>query len=439
MKQRTILKEVSINGISLHSAAKVTLTLKPAPENTGIVFRRKDIYAKPEIRPHISLISTDLVRNTSVAEGHVKLHTIEHIVSALNGMNVDNCYIEMDADEPPILDGSAKLFVKLIQDAQPVEQEAEREEFSLVEPITISDGNRSIIALPHDGLKITCTSTDDRGSHTQHLSIDIDPETYQSGIALARTFAVYEDIEPLLKMGKIQGGSLNSAVVIKGDKILSEEPLRYKDEFVRHKILDIVGDIALLGVKLNAHIIAVRTGHALNAKLTAKIFEQMQAQKKVSKKSKSKPVETPKLFTEATLDSRRVLELLPHRYPFLLVDKIVDMEPGKSAKGIKCVSANEMQFMGHFPQMHVMPGVLIIEALAQTGACAILCEEENKGKIAFFGGIKNARFRRQVVPGDVLELSCEIISRRGPVGIGKACATVDGKIAVTAELTFAIQ
>ena len=139
------------------------------------------------------------------------------------------------------------------------------------------------------------------------------------------------------------------------------------------------------------------------------------------------------------LNSNEIQEILPHRYPFLIVDKIVEMEPGKSAKGIKCVSANEMQFMGHFPQMHVMPGVLIIEALAQTGACAILCEEENKGKIAFFGGIKNARFRKQVVPGDVLELSCEIISRRGPVGIGKACATVDGKIAVTAELTFAIQ
>ena len=139
------------------------------------------------------------------------------------------------------------------------------------------------------------------------------------------------------------------------------------------------------------------------------------------------------------LNSNEIKQILPHRYPFLLVDKIVELEPGKSAKGIKCVSANEMQFMGHFPQMHVMPGVLIIEALAQTGACAILCEEENKGKIAFFGGIKNARFRKQVVPGDVLELSCEIISRRGPVGIGKATATVDGKIAVTAELTFAIQ
>ncbi|MBR6642855.1 MAG: 3-hydroxyacyl-ACP dehydratase FabZ [Lachnospiraceae bacterium] len=139
------------------------------------------------------------------------------------------------------------------------------------------------------------------------------------------------------------------------------------------------------------------------------------------------------------LNSNEIQQILPHRYPFLLVDKIVDMEPGSYAKGIKCVSVNEMQFMGHFPQMHVMPGVLIIEALAQTGACAILCEEENKGKIAFFGGIKNARFRRQVIPGDVLELSCEIISRRGPVGIGKATATVDGKIAVTAELTFAIQ
>lgn len=139
------------------------------------------------------------------------------------------------------------------------------------------------------------------------------------------------------------------------------------------------------------------------------------------------------------LNSNEIQQILPHRYPFLLVDKIVDMEPGKSAKGIKCVSANEMQFMGHFPQLHVMPGVLIIEALAQTGAVALLCEEENKGKIAFFGGIKNARFRKQVVPGDVLELSCEIISRRGPVGVGKATATVDGKVAVTAELTFAIQ
>lgn len=285
MKQRTILREVSINGTALHSAASVTLTLKPAPVNTGIVFKRKDIFGKPEIKPHITQISSDLVRNTGVTSGHTKLHTIEHVLSALNGMDIDNCIVEMDAAEPPILDGSAKFFVNLIQQAEPVEQDAERQVFSLREPVSVSEGNRSLIALPYDGLKITCTSADDRGIHTQHLSIEIDPETYQAAIAPARTFTVYEDIEELLKMGKIQGGSLDSAIVIKGDKIISKEPLRYHDEFVRHKILDIIGDIALLGVKLNAHIVAVRPGHALNAKLTDKIYKQFEAAKNSPKKS----------------------------------------------------------------------------------------------------------------------------------------------------------
>ena len=238
MKQRTILREVSINGKSLHTAADVTLSLKPAPVNTGLVFRRKDIYGKPEIRPTIEHVG-DLVRNTGITEGHVKLFTIEHVLSALNGMGIDNCFIEMDGAEPPILDGSAKFFVNLIQEAEPVEQDADREYFSLRTPISVSEGNRSLIALPYDGLKITCTSADDRGFHTQHLSIDIDPDTYQHAIAPARTFTIYEDIEELLKMGKIQGGSLDSAIVIKGDKILSKEPLRYQDEFVRHKILDL--------------------------------------------------------------------------------------------------------------------------------------------------------------------------------------------------------
>ena len=324
MKQRTILREVSINGTALHSAASVTLTLKPAPVNTGIVFKRKDIFGKPEIKPHITQISSDLVRNTGVTSGHTKLHTIEHVLSALNGMDIDNCIVEMDAAEPPILDGSAKFFVNLIQQAEPVEQDAERQVFSLREPVSVSEGNRSLIALPYDGLKITCTSADDRGIHTQHLSIEIDPETYQAAIAPARTFTVYEDIEELLKMGKIQGGSLDSAIVIKGDKIISKEPLRYHDEFVRHKILDIIGDIALLGVKLNAHIVAVRPGHALNAKLTDKIYKQFEAAKNSPKKAASPAKQNVKLFTETTLDTRRILELLPHRYPFVLIDRVVE-------------------------------------------------------------------------------------------------------------------
>ena len=164
MKQRTILREATISGTALHSAAEVTLTLKPAPVNTGIVFKRKNIYGNPEVKPHISLVSTDLIRNTGVTSGHTKLYTIEHVLSALNGMGVDNCIVEMDSDEPPILDGSSKLIVNLIQQAEPVEQDAEREYFELQEPVSVSEGNRSLIALPYDGLKITCTSADDRGA-----------------------------------------------------------------------------------------------------------------------------------------------------------------------------------------------------------------------------------------------------------------------------------
>jgi UDP-3-O-[3-hydroxymyristoyl] N-acetylglucosamine deacetylase/3-hydroxyacyl-[acyl-carrier-protein] dehydratase len=249
MKQRSILRDVSIKGNSLHTGEEVNLTLKPAPENHGIVFKRVDLYGKPEIKPLIDFVD-DLVRSTTIADGHAKIHTVEHILSALNGCSVDNVLIEMDASEPPILDGSAKHFVNLIQKAEPVEQAAERQYFTLEEPVSVTKGNSSLIALPYDGFKITCTSSDDRGVHTQHLSLDIDIESYITHISSARTFTIYEDIEELINLGKIKGGTLDSAIVIKGDKILSKEPLRYKEEFVRHKILDIIGDIVLLGIPL---------------------------------------------------------------------------------------------------------------------------------------------------------------------------------------------
>ncbi|HKK19488.1 MAG TPA: UDP-3-O-acyl-N-acetylglucosamine deacetylase, partial [Opitutales bacterium] len=217
MKQRSIHREVSIKGKSLHTGEEVHLTLKPAAENTGIVFKRVDLFGKPELRPLADYVD-DLVRSTTIADGHAKVHTVEHVLSALNGSGVDNVIIEMDASEPPILDGSAKHFVNLIQEAEPVEQEADRQYYVLEEPISVTRGGSSLIALPHDGFRITCTSADDRGIHTQHLSLDIDPETYVAQIAPARTFTIYEDIEELLKLGKIKGGSLDSAIVIKGDK-----------------------------------------------------------------------------------------------------------------------------------------------------------------------------------------------------------------------------
>ncbi len=439
MKQRTILREVSINGTALHSAASVTLTLKPAPVNTGIVFKRKDIFGKPEIKPHITQISSDLVRNTGVTSGHTKLHTIEHVLSALNGMGIDNCIVEMDAAEPPILDGSAKFFVNLIQQAEPVEQDAERQVFSLREPVSVSDGNRSLIALPYDGLKITCTSADDRGIHTQHLSIEIDPETYQAAIAPARTFTVYEDIEELLKMGKIQGGSLDSAIVIKGDKIISKEPLRYHDEFVRHKILDIIGDIALLGVKLNAHIVAVRPGHALNAKLTDKIYKQFEAAKNSPKKSASSAKQNVKLFTETTLDTRRILELLPHRYPFVLIDRVVETRGDAELTAIKNVTINEPFFMGHFPGNPVMPGVLQLEAMAQAAGIMMLRHVSSEDKLAYFMSADKVKFRKAIKPGDQVQIDVKITKSRGQkFACAEGTCKVDGKVASSAELMFAI-
>ena len=437
MKQRTILREVSISGTSLHTAANVTLSLKPAPVNTGIVFRRIDIYGKPEIKPSIELVD-DLVRNTSIAQGHVKLHTIEHVMSALWSMDIDNVYVEMNAAEPPILDGSSKFFVNLILQAEPVEQDVEREFYELKGPISISEGNRSIIALPYDGLKITCTSADDRGIHTQHLSIDIDAETYASGIAPARTFTVYEDIEALLKMGKIQGGSLDSAIVIKGDKILSKEPLRFQDEFVRHKILDILGDISLLGKRLKAHIIAIRPGHAFNAKLTSKIFEKMNEAKAEPKKA-AEPAPKAKIFTETSLDIRRIIDLMPHRYPFIMIDRVVETRGEDELTAIKNITINEPYFQGHFPGNPVMPGVLQLEAMAQAAGILMFRRVSAENKIAFFMSADKVKFRKPVVPGDQLEIDAKILQiKNGKIASAEAVCKVGGKPVSSATLLFTL-
>lgn len=437
MKQRTILREASIKGKALHTGEEVTLTLKPAEANHGVVFRRTDIFGKPEIKPRVSLVS-DVVRSTTISSGHAKIHTIEHILSALGGMQVDNVLIEMDASEPPILDGSAKHYVNLIQGAEPVEQDAEREYFSLDQPVSVTEGNRSLVALPHDGLKITCTSADDRGIHTQHLSIDIDPETYVAQIAPARTFTIYEDIEELLKLGKIQGGSLDSAIVIKGDKILSKEPLRFKDEFVRHKILDIVGDIALLGIPLKAHIVAVRPGHALNAKLTAALLKRFEEVKSGKKKKAGAGAEA-KIFTSSQLNTREILNLLPHRYPFVMIDRVVEVKNDLELTAIKNVTINEPYFMGHFPGHPVMPGVLQLEAMAQAAGVLMLRQVSSEGKVAFFMSADKVKFRQAVVPGDQLEIQVKLTKSRGTrIGVAEGICRVNGKAVSSAELMFAI-
>src|SRR4051812_10294652 len=346
MKQRTLAREVSIQGNALHTGDAVTLTMKPAPADHGVMFKRTDINGAPELRPRVDMI-TDLVRATTIQSGHAKIHTVEHVLSALHGCGIDNVMIEMDASEPPIMDGSARPFVNLILQGEPQEQDKDREYFELDGPVSVTRGNSSIIALPSDTLKISCTSADDRGIHTQHLSLTIDPEVYQSQIAAARTFTIYEDIEELLKLGKIRGGSLDCAVVIRGDKIISKEPLRFKDEFVRHKILDIIGDVLLLGMPLKAHIVATRPGHAINAELTKILFDKLQERKKSGSKKKEKAGgPSMVLASETSLDIRRVLDTLPHRYPFVMIDRVVEFKSVDELVALKNVTINEPYFQG---------------------------------------------------------------------------------------------
>ena len=437
-KQRSILRERSLNGKSLHTGEEVTLTLKPAEANAGIVFRRMDLYGKPEVVPRVANVS-DFVRSTTITEGNAKVHTIEHVLSALSGCGVDNALVELDASEPPIMDGSARPFVNLVQEAEPIELEEDREYFVLDEPISVSSGNRSIIALPYDGFRVTCTSADDRGIHVQHLCIDVDPDTYVAQLAPARTFTIFEDIEELLKIGKIQGGSLDSAIVIKGDKILSKEPLRFDDEFVRHKILDVVGDVSLLGKPLKAHLICVRPGHALNSELTAKLAERMARPAKKKAEGGGKSGKAHVAIHETELDVRRILDVLPHRFPFVMIDRVVSIEGDESLLAIKNVSINEPFFPGHFPGHPVMPGVLQLEAMAQAAGVLLLRLGSSEGKVAFFMSADKVKFRRPVVPGDRLEIVAKLEKVRGDkLATATAECSVDGKVVSSAKLMFSL-
>jgi len=435
MKQRTLARAVSIQGTGLHTGNPVTVTFKPAPVDHGIVFKRMDLNGHPEVKPRIELVG-DLVRNTTVQDGHTKIHLVEHVLSALSGCGVDNVLVEIDSAEPPIMDGSAKPFVNLILEGEPVEQDKDREYFVLEEAVSVTRGNSSIIALPCDELKITCTSADDRGIHTQHLTLTIDPDVYITQVAASRTFTVYEDIEELIKLGKIKGGSLDCAVVIKGDKIISKEPLRFKDEFVRHKILDIIGDIVLLGMPLKAHIIATRPGHAINAELTKLLFAKLEEKRKGPKK---KPRPSKVLPTETELDIRRILDTLPHRYPFIMIDRVVEFIGEDELVAIKNVTINEPYFQGHFPNNPVMPGVLQLEAMAQAAGILMLRRGSSEGRTSFFMSADKVKFRKPVRPGDQIIVNAKLTKARGNKLAQAECnCTVNGSVVSSAELLFAI-
>ncbi|WP_395716242.1 bifunctional UDP-3-O-[3-hydroxymyristoyl] N-acetylglucosamine deacetylase/3-hydroxyacyl-ACP dehydratase [Prosthecobacter sp.] len=431
-RQHTLAKAVSMTGTSLHTGEQVTLTLQPAPENFGFKFRRVDLEDKPFIAALAEKVQK-VERATTIAEGGVNVHTVEHVISALTGMGVDNAIIEMDANEPPIADGSAMPYVELIKSAGLVEQKEARKVFEIREPIYQETRDGTILTIvPDKKFRISCTNVGPNGRFTQYFSTEINPETYEKEIAAARTFVYYEDIAPLMEKGLIKGGTLEAAIVIRGESLLSKQPLRFQDEFVRHKILDIVGDLMLSGKRIQGHVIAVRPGHGPNTELARAIVKQYEAMRSMV----PAPVHIP--GGESVLDINEVMKILPHRYPFLLVDRIIGFEGETKCTGIKNVTINEPFFQGHFPGHPIMPGVLQLEAMAQVASIVLLRMPGNQGKIGYFMSADNVKWRKPVLPGDTLIIETEILKTKRSIASGVGRCIVNGQVASEADLMFSV-
>ena len=445
LQQQTINRPVSYSGVGLHSGNQVTMTFLPAPPNTGIQFRRVDLEGKPLIEARIENV-VENNRSTTLAKGNTRIHTVEHVLATFAGYGIDNAIIELDANEPPIADGSAREYCKLIQSAGIVPQEEKREPYTVSEPIELSMGETVMTLFPDEVFKISCTSADRQGRFTQFYSLELSPKSWEQDLAHARTFCFFEEIEFLITNGLIKGGSLENAVVIRDDAVLTTEPLRYPEEFVRHKILDLVGDLCLLGRPLHGHLIAVKPGHAANCEMVRRITAQMRkplvaaqafAPPPPAPKS-SPPVESGADQTQAqdgAIDIHGLLRLLPHRYPFLMVDRVVKVE-GNHIVAVKNVTVNEPYFQGHFPGHPIMPGVLQLEAMAQVAGIVMLRNAENAGKIAYFMSADNVKWRKPVQPGDVLVIDVELTKLRGKIGKARGQCKVQGEVVSEAEVTF---
>jgi len=430
--QHTLAGSATLEGTSLHTGGKVTLTLKPAPEGHGYKFRRIDLPDQPFISADVEKVQT-VERATTLAEGSVKVHTVEHVLSALVGLGVDNALIEMDANEPPIGDGSSRPFVELIKSIGIVPQTATRKTWEIREPIHQEMGDGTIITIvPCKTFRVSVTNVGPEGRFTQYFSTDVTPETYEKEIAPARTFVYYEDVKPLLDKGLIKGGSLESAVVIRGNEVMSKEPMRFTNEFARHKALDLIGDLALSGKRILGHVIAVKPGHGPNTKMAAALKTEYARMRSMVPAA----VSIPK--GEGVLDINDVLKILPHRYPFLMVDRIVDFEGDNKCTGVKNVTINEPYFIGHFPGHPIMPGVLQLEAMAQVSSVLMLRKPENVGKLGYFMSADSVKWRRPVLPGDTLFIEADIIKIRGSIGQTRCRCLVNGEVVSEAELKFAL-
>jgi len=432
VKQRTIKKECSFTGVGLHTGCKVKITCLPADENTGILFVRTDLPDEPKITvdPLNIHIDTSMPRCTAIGKGESAIYTVEHFMSALCGLEISNLTVQIDGMELPGLDGSSIEFIKGLKKAGIKEQTKDAPYFEVKEPVGVELNGCSIFMVPGKELKISYTlDYDHQILKSQFYSTVINPKVYEKDIAPCRTFCLEEEANELRAKGLGKGANYQNTLVVGKDRII-DNAVRFPDEFARHKILDFIGDLYLLGMPIKGHVFAVRSGHTLNIQLLKKLIKQKE-------KYEHKSTGDYKVAEGSReISGQEILKILPHRYPFLLVDKVIDIEHGKRGIGIKNVTGNEPFFLGHFPTRPIMPGVLMVEAMAQTAGVVILTNEEHRGKVAFFMAADKVKFRKVVVPGDQLVMEIEVIRDRAKIAQIRAVSVVNGEVVAEAEMVF---
>lgn len=453
VKQKTIKNEISLTGVGLHTGKEVTMTFKPAPINNGFTFVRVDLQGQPVIEADANYV-VNTQRGTNLEKLGVKIQTPEHVLAALVGCDLDNVIIELNASELPIMDGSSKYFVEAIEKAGIEEQDAKRNVYVVKEVISFTDEatGSEILVMPSDDYQVTAMvdfGTKVLGTQNATMKSIAD---FKDEIANSRTFSFLHELESLLEHGLIKGGDLNNAIVyvdkeisdatmenlkkafgkdkisVKPNGVLDNLTLHYPNEAARHKLLDVVGDLALIGVRIQGKIIANKPGHYVNTQFAKKIG-------KIIKIEQRNHVPVYDLNKEPLMDIHKIMAMLPHRPPFLLIDRIIEMSD-RHVVGLKNVTMNENFFVGHFPEAPVMPGVLIVEAMAQTGGILVLSTvPDPENYLTYFMKIDNVKFKHKVLPGDTLIFKCELISpiRRGICHM-QANAYANGKLVTEAEL-----
>ncbi|MFC1631630.1 bifunctional UDP-3-O-[3-hydroxymyristoyl] N-acetylglucosamine deacetylase/3-hydroxyacyl-ACP dehydratase [Candidatus Omnitrophota bacterium] len=422
-RQKTIKKAAKVKGTGIHTGQKVELCFKPAQQNSGINFVRVDLPNRPTIRASISNVIEESLslRRTSLRVGSAEVHTVEHLLSALFGLGIDNIIIEVDAEEVPALDGAAASFCNILKEAGIVELAGPKNTFVVERPFSMNGTDAFLAVFPSDSFRISYTLDYPETNLHQYLNLVVTEQSFSKELIPCKTFCLETEVEPLRSQGLGRGATRDNTVVV-GKSGVVEGSTTFDDEFARHKVLDIIGDFCLLAPAIKAHVVAVKSGHPLNIQLLRKL-------------KKAQPQTNGIL---PPFDIEKIMQILPHRYPFLLVDKIVEFKEGKHIVGVKNVTVNEQFFTGHFPERPVMPGVLIVEAMAQAAGILMLSRSENRGKLAYFMSIDKVKFRKTVLPGDQLLLHIDVVRIKSRTIQIRGRAFVEKKLAAEAEMMFSL-